>query len=82
MFGGASRRLGRVTDSYVNVGLGATTTSAQRLGKLKQVNLHPTPTRYNSTNIAAIEAALALIKSLDKGEYFTYINVAKFYKVD
>jgi hypothetical protein len=66
MFGGASRRLGRVTDSYVNVGLGA----------------HLTLTRYNSTNIAAIEAALALIKSLDKGEYFTYINVAKFYKVD
>jgi hypothetical protein len=56
--------------------------SAQRLGKSKQVNLHPTSTRYNSTNIAAMEAALALIKSLDKGEHFTYTNVAKFYKVD
>jgi hypothetical protein len=72
----------RAQSSTGNVGLGATPTSAQRPGKSKQVNLHPTSTHHNSTNIAAMEAALALIESLDEGEHFTYTNVAKSYNVD
>jgi hypothetical protein len=65
-----------------NVGLGVTPTSAQRPGKSKQVNLHPTSTHHNSTNMAAMEATLTSIESLDEGENFTYKNVTKIYNVD
>jgi len=37
--------------------------------------------RHNSTDMIAIDSALASIKSLSEGEHFTNINITKIYSV-
>jgi hypothetical protein len=47
----------------------------------KLSELYPTSTPHHTTNMSHIEEVLAAIESLDKGEHFTYTNIANTYSV-